>query len=277
MIGGYMKKWKTIVCLSVMMLCLVACDGEKRESLLETEEIASEIISETESIEEFVSPESLQSQLKIMAKSMDLWNDSYKSDLYFNRFTVTDLDRNGRYELIIAQMAGSGHYTDGKFYEVNETYDTLVECERVGRKGYGYTTKYESSEWADFIVDETTMYYDAKKDIYYYLFEDYKKDGLSWRRSCWQVLYIKDGALYEETIATMEASWDEKGEGTFGYWDSKGNEITEEAYANLVANPFPELEPQTVYFDWGHCNELYEIDEMTFLTELEELFAGMEE
>ena len=227
-----MKKWSMVGSFIVILLFSCSCREKEQVAVNPTE---SEIQKESTTgnvMKPVVTEEwsSLQSQLKIMAQSMDLWKESYKSDLYYNEFAVTDLDKNGRYELIIAQMAGTGHYTDGCFFEINETYDALVECERIGKKGYGYGSVYDEESWADFIVSETAMYYDKEKDIYYYIFEDFTKDGLNWRNCCWQALYIKDGAIYEDTIVTMEASWDEKGDGTFGYWDSEGNTITEEQY-----------------------------------------------
>lgn len=270
-------KWNCLLISMTIILFACACGEKKQETISETEIIVNEtehkFVTESESTMEeetgsadsenidLENPESLQSQLKVMAKSIDLWR-KIAENLDLGGFTVTDLDRNGRYELILGAVAGSGAYTYGCFFEVNETYDGLINC--ADDRSYW-------DPWADYIDDEVSVYYDSNENIYYYIIEDYVRYGGDGHYFSIEAYLLQNGQIHINRIAAHESVWsrdEEKTETIF--WNGLDETITEEEYIEIINNPFPEFESQTLVLNWSYGN-LYEMDEATFLTELEAL------
>ena len=63
-------------------------------------------------------------QIEILLENDSLWRDAFANSFY----TVTDLDHNGRLELIVATNEGTGQYTYMEVYEVNESQDGIMSC-----------------------------------------------------------------------------------------------------------------------------------------------------
>lgn len=239
-----MKKKSMILSIGLIMICCVACGKHQQVSL--------------------------QEQLKIMAENMNVWKTSYSVDMYYDRFTVTDLDENNRYELIIAQEAGSGRYTDGFIYEVNETYDGLTLCTRAEVPEYFGMVNADGA-WADFIIDKTQRYYSSSEDVYYYIFNDYVRYNTD---ECYDTLLaysLQNGKIHEVPIAALEVLYDEAGERKVTYWNGKGEKISETEYRKIINDPFPLLEAENIEFSWGFNDNLCKISETEFLKELKGL------
>ena len=82
-----------------------------------------------EDITEEIKP-SYEDQIEIIAQKADEWfgidvNTSYS-------YCVTDLDANGRLEIISSGIGGSGQFSFGNIYEVNSTFDGLDKCGENG-------------------------------------------------------------------------------------------------------------------------------------------------
>jgi hypothetical protein len=194
-------------------------------------------------------------QVLLMADNIDLWAapEEYIYDVY--HYTVTDLDGNGRLELIISNIGGTGIYTYSKFYEVNETCDGLNVCEHMIREG--------DSE-ADIAADTVAGYYDPQSDIMYYIFDDLLRNGAAEYYDNKRALYLEDGRINEILLAykaTIYTNPDTEPEITCQ--DKDRNVISEEEYEEIADRYFADLEKKKVSFDW---NRFFQKDEVRDLS-----------
>ena len=67
-------------------------------------------------------------QIKIIADNAEVWFGRIHNGTTYE-YCVTDLDANGRLELLCGGVGGSSSESMGGVYEINETFDGIVECE----------------------------------------------------------------------------------------------------------------------------------------------------
>lgn len=215
-----------------------------------------------------VAPE-VEAQLYIMAKSLKEWEETNQNQVGVKDerlyYTVTDLDQNGRLELIFALCLGSGHYTDAYFYEINEEYDRLVACDSPEQTDMGVS---------DIIVNEAEVYYNESEDIYHYVFYDYERYGTLGNCSRTNHISLKDGKVVEERIASCETIWasQEDGDITQTFF-ADGKEITEAEYDALVQKSAMDMKKMAINLDWE-----YDMDtstEETILADLRKAISGV--
>ncbi|MBR0130813.1 MAG: hypothetical protein IJM08_05890 [Firmicutes bacterium] len=96
-----MKKLTALSLALFLLLGLCACGGAKLD------------------------PSSTEGQLKLLADNKDVWFHSDAEHLY----TVTDLDENGRLEMIASLVEGSGQFSYSYFYEVSSDYKSVEPVE----------------------------------------------------------------------------------------------------------------------------------------------------
>lgn len=117
----------------------------------------------TESITAEEEPLSVHHQLQVIADQAKKW---YPSNEYY---AVTDLDQNGRLEIIASTGSqGSGHFTYSKFYQVDETGTTLQKCKTDAKDGDSQN---------DIVDNLSTAYYDQKTGEYHYITGDFATAG----------------------------------------------------------------------------------------------------
>lgn len=71
---------------------------------------------------------SVYAQLQIIAKNKELWLDGLNDEDAVYQYAVTDLDGNGRKEIIVSQKEGTENYIYSRIFQVNDSYDGLEEC-----------------------------------------------------------------------------------------------------------------------------------------------------
>ena len=81
-------------------------------------------------------------QIDVIMNNIDMWN-LYTEDNTYNPYgyAITDLDQNGRLEIIASSCQGTGLYTYSNYYEVNERLDGLNKIERNNAKNGGRTER----------------------------------------------------------------------------------------------------------------------------------------
>ncbi len=199
-------------------------------------------------------------QLDLIAANRELWRGT--EDYIDYCYIVTDLDQNGRLEVMNASLQGSGMFTYAVCYEVNAEgtgLDPISQGE----------TEYDA--WPDIAVNKAQVHYDSTADAYWYEIDDYMRDGAA-KGVTVRMLLTKNGkSIATETLgADMRVSTENSESHT--YYNGEGDEIALEEYENVVSRRCQGMEHKTVLFGWLYM-EPGEID----LFSEEELRRKLEE
>ena len=241
------KKNRTIIltaCLALSLL-LAAC-GEKKTETVEVPVPSTSAVPSPETAAETPAPANntlptLEEQKQILEANRELWafDDPYASPWFY---TFTDLDHNGRLEVIAASTQGTGIFTYAHFYEVRADGSGIDSC---------YEAPEGLNDWPEIILDTLPCYYDAAADRYYYVCEGVTRDGAAHQYYAWQALSLKDGVGTWERLADKKMEWRNGGE-TLDVTcvDAEGNPISEADYDRAVERRFAGMEESTLTLDW---------------------------
>lgn len=187
-------------------------------------------------------------QMRVIAQKRDYWKSDISEESWY---ALTDLDRNGRVELIISSSGGTGLYTISKFYEVNSNFSSLIVCE---------TDFIEGDSQPDIIVDFADVYYDIDNDVFYYIFDDVLRVSSAESYQTVSALTLKAGSVMTLPLArsTSVADGDSR---TTTYEDIEGNEQTQEAFENIASSFFMDMEYFEESFLWCEADELINLSE----------------
>lgn len=190
----------------------------------------------------------VDAQIRIMVKQKDLWLEGmdYANDL--KKYTITDLDDNGRLEIIVVNHGGTGNYTYSRYYEVNESYDGLVEC----ALDYVEGDSQPDLLWAE----EITIYKDAQ-GINHYIVQDAIRDVTEYY-FIWYDLTLQESKVTWNTLATCHESYANATEGAvYSYTTAVGEVITEAEFNNVPEKVFAEnAEKDSMVWGWKDMKEL---------------------
>lgn len=249
-----MKKKLIVLSLLFYVVIFAGCKNTN-EHKNETDTIP-EYIEEITPTQEASSSITPQMQLEIITANKNVWASTmdYANDVY--HYAVTDLDQNGRLELIASNQGGTGNYTYTTFYEINETYDGLTLIKRDIQEG--------DSE-VDIAADSVPAYYDASSKVIYYIFQDFMKDGPAAYYEDKRALSLESGQLKEVLLASKYTEYKE--DGVQNIWkDANQIEITEEEYNTIEDSFFSALEKKTATFHW--C-QFFQAEELSNLSQEE--------
>lgn len=182
-----------------------------------------------------------EKQIKLIVDNYDVWTMKTTDDKYKPySYVVTDLDQNGRLEIIASTCQGTGVYTYSKYYEVNETFDGLVEIERDLPK--------LASE-ADIGVKTTKVFIDRIENEYHYIFTDLIKNGAAEYYENKQDILLKDGKLSEDVLAYKTTTYEDS-VSEIKYQDTDLEDISSEAYEQIEHGWFKKLEYREANLEW---------------------------
>ena len=160
-------------------------------------------------------------------------------------YTFTDLDRNGRMEVITASLQGTGLFTYVDIWEINESFDGLNELTAGSDEFDG---------WPDLIQQEWPCYTDAEGRSYYVLV-DYVRDGAAHCLEAQFAVSLTDGTLERRLLAGAETLYTDGGENvTVTYYDSEGRPLSEAEYEGIAERVFAGYTPSTLTLDWARVD-----------------------
>lgn len=179
---------------------------------------------------------SYENQLKLLADSQSQWQQQDEPGEPYS-YAVADLDQNGRLEILAMSTRGTGVFTFGKIYEVNDSASALAECSLPLEEGEALPELIMSSVPAA-----------NAQGTYYYLFHDDVKNGAAEYPQSIQAVSLKDGVISIETLgqSTMIAV-----DGNPGWTYSRnGQPITQEEYEAIIPAFQAERQGFTANFEW---------------------------
>lgn len=206
-------------------------------------------------------------QLELILENSDLWKWDEDDTYYMHHYAVTDLDQNGRLEILSASIQGTGQYTYINCYEVNEWGDGLDEV-LSDLSDLGFSP--------DLIQKNLTVYIDRKASVYRYLADDFWRISAAEYRNTRMAVTKKDGELAMEPLVYEEVFASEDSE-THLYYQADGTEITKKEYDAFVDSRYEELDKRTARLGWFSPElplsfyDIYEVSEM-----LEESWSGFD-
>lgn len=243
-----MKKQLSLIMAVVMAGSICACnkkteekkDTPNSETSGETSEVTTVEGSETEASASQVIPDNTPSetdpQIDLIASKKDIWltpSDDHATYYY----CVTDLDHNGRLEVICASMQGAGYFTSANFFEVNDEGDDLIECSLPGDDFEGFL-------FPDIITDKPVDVY-TDGNLYTYIFDDTvvinsDESSLYTNTFCLNNTYINVYVIAEKTT---------RSDGSVFYSDFS-RDIDESEYQSILDNPISGQTKSTCYLGW---------------------------
>lgn len=265
------------LCLLLASLILTGC-ADSAQNPKSSEEATTSAISTTSSAinasssaMQSMDPLSIEGQLKTIAEAKDkiVTYDQYMDSYHY---AVTDLDQNGRLELIISTgVNGTGHITNNWYYEISKDGSKLKKCKG---KTFG-------NEGHDICDDIDTVYIDQKKHNYYYIVhgithvsggENYESLGF---------LQLKNGTFTDNYLAGGSHIVSKKGKGKLknSYYkltqngNKKTAKITKKQYSDidsLMKEKYGKLKKESVAIQWfSYQQPMSEVTESQFLHKLQ--------
>ncbi len=203
-------------------------------------------------------------QLQLIADSVEDWavHFDYADDRV--GYAVTDLDGNGRLEVIAAQQGGTGNYTYASYYEVNDT------CTALEKLRYDVP---EGDSQPDIMEDGTIMvFYNPDTGSYTWIFQDFLRATATEYYHIVYGLTSMNGEITTEALATEEKLYTDSGY-TARYTDSSGRPLTRTDFQLIEMNAYRSHTRyygilQWLRFDRG--NSILELDSTTLLHQLTE-------
>ena len=241
-----MKKLISFLLLSAMIAALTACGGAPSPAVSPSPQQTEAAYADSAAAQMQLP---FEEQKQIFEDNRELWafTEPYDSPWFY---TFTDLDRNGRLEVIAATTQGTGIFTYGNFWEVLPDGSGIDNC-------YHKDVEIEGpDDWPEVIQDSLPCYYDAASGCCYYPCENVTRDGYAHQYYSWQVLCLKDGVAEWEFLAAKHVNWrnEETGEeypdAVTACEDAAGNPISEQDYDGVVEKRFAGMEKSELQLDW---------------------------
>ena len=188
-----------------------------------------------------VIPEEQQKQLIMDNYSLWAYTEPWDSPWFY---TFTDLDHNGRLEILAAVTEGTGIFTYVHFYEVTADGSGIENCYHANEEIEG------PDDWPEIILEALPCYYDAASGSYYYPCEGITRDGVAHQYYSWSALCLKNGVAEWEPLAYKWVDWDEQAMEHVSCQDASGNVITEQDYDSAVERRFAGMEKSKLELIW---------------------------
>lgn len=240
-----MKKKSLQIMIIGMLAGLAGCGMVSGDDRTTGEKTQSEARETEEAAESWDIQTEKEKQLLIMAEKKEMWLEEpeFADEVY--RYAVTDLDHNGRYEVIVAHMGGTGLYTYSRFFEVNEKYDGLEECR---------TEFLEGDSQPDIISEKLVAYIDENGKFHYAVYDSVKNGAAEYYENV-RELMLQDGEIKTNYIVSKSVTYNgEIPDVTCS--DSEGNAITEAEYESGAERYFQGFQRNVISFGWQDVKEL---------------------
>ncbi len=244
-----MKTIRKTLCLllcAALLLSLCGCAGKEKQ-----EETAA-APQEAEAAQSAGAAPSFDQQRRILEAARSLWefSEPYFESPWF--YTFTDLDHNGRLEVIAATTQGTGIFTYAHFWEITEDFSELREVWHESEEIEG------PEDWPEIVMNKLTGYRDEAADRWYYVCENVARSGAAYAYSSWNALCLKDGAAEWELLAYKDTEWDENGAEHVECFDAQGHPITAQEYDRAAADRFEGLDRFEIALDWTQVDIPYD-------------------
>ena len=183
--------------------------------------------------------EPIENQLQVIAENSSMWLSDTEAESY--GFAVTDLDHNGRLEIIFSTCQGTGIYSNNQIWETSEDFNSIALCE---------AKVIEGDSQADIMVQSVPVFYDSGFNTYYYVFDDLIKNGAAEYYENKRAISLQEGKILETPLAYKSTIYSDASSGTITCTDAEGKEITEEEFDNIADSVLGNYEKSETSLGW---------------------------
>ena len=178
-------------------------------------------------------------QIQLLERYRGLWAFTSAEASSWS-YTYTDLNRNGRLEVLAVATQGTSSYTTVKCFEVSPNYNSVTEC----------WVQNDAAGWPELTIPTLPCYYDNRTGICYYICEDMNKLSATEYNYSIRVLWLYDGALQLNTLASKSVVYGQSVQPTVKYYDWAGNSLSENEYATYADRYYAALAKSTLALSW---------------------------
>lgn len=158
-----MKRAGGLILAAGLLIVSIGCGQSQKKGEIETKVSESQLTGN--------SVLSMEDQLKVLCKHSDKWLKKENKKEPYLTYAVTDLDQNGRLEIIAsADRMGSGQFSYTDYFQVNKAGDDVEKL---------WTSYEEGESQVDLVNDLGTAYYDPEKKEYHYITSDFATAGVA--------------------------------------------------------------------------------------------------
>ncbi len=235
------NKIKTVLLFWAMIVCLSSCDKENKGNVTSDEDVKES--TNTTTVEASSEQLAVEKQLQLIADNEKKWKLDYreKDSLaycgpnYYD-YVVTDLNQNGRLEIIGITYNGNGHVPISECHEVSEDGKELKEVPFD-----------ENSSNADLCLDEMEVYWDEETKTYHYDYLDYRHGSAISHTIAFLDLVMGEGEIKASVYGYIDQKYNGK---TIYYAGNKRKKISERALAAMEAEHYAGWESKKATFGW---------------------------
>ena len=233
-----MKKTICILLVLTMILSICACGRTEKTGTPEVlaEEVTRSVPVPAVGIAQEL-PASIKDQLNLMFGDFSTMKMDDKADA---RYCVTDLDHNGRLELIVAATETADYKTTARLFEVNKTFTALNEIEL-------------GDYVPELITESADTYYDKTEKVWYYTFNDVElgSDANVTRKA---YISYKDGKFTADWLVS-EKTENKNGTPVVTLSDKDGKTLDADAFYAVIDDLFKDFEISSTNLDWFPLEE----------------------
>lgn len=249
-----MKALRICCCLFLIITMLTGCVFNTKSIDKETE--SDSYSSQSAPIADSSDTMDYEGQLQIIAKNADVWMGDTEQITVPFFYAVTDLDRNGRLEIIQSFCQGTGRYTCTQLWEVDVNKSVLVPCQFA---------EYEEDSQPDIIIDNPiSVYWDKATNCYYYIFDDTIRYSAGEYRQNLLSVSLQNGIVTTTLLAQSYSVASESGtDMTTTYKDANGNAIDEKAFNMTADNTYADFTAMKSTIGWTDYSVSSQLSAMT--------------
>lgn len=191
-------------------------------------------------------PSDPAAQITLLMNAVNIWrvvNDFSGAETYY--YTVTDLDQNGRLEILAASTQGTGFYTYGALYEVSADFASIQECITPCMEDGG--------DLPELIMNSAPAAYNEADKTFDYLFTNDTRNGAAEHYQSVVAVRLQNGVLSCTTLANSYDHYIDEGIEEHEYAVLSGDiflPATESDYAAVASNYQAERVGFTAHFEW---------------------------
>ena len=179
----------------------------------------------------------LETQLKVIADNYSQWNRIDTGTIPRSSFTVTDINNNGRIEIIVSGTYGTGFVSENYVFEVNDDISGLIEC--------SFTT-----ENAPDIQDDESAEVYLVNGNYMIACRDGNPHGTQENHVILQAMSLQNTDIVVDTLGSGSWFYSFDGSTKEEYYDKNGNSISKDEYEGLFDSTYSGYPKGEMKFKW---------------------------